>query len=379
MPTGNAGVEVVRTVKVVDTTVPVITLSGSSTVTHEAKGPYVDAGAKASDTLDGDLSVEVKMQGEVDVSKVGEYKLSYNVSDSAGNDALEVVRTVVVGDTTVPQITLSGGSTVRHEAGVRYTDLGAKASDTLDGDLSSSVTRLSTVNTDVVGSYSVTYRVSDVNENAAVEVVRVVKVVDTTVPVITLSGSSTVTHEAKGVYVDRGVSASDTLDGDLSSSVTRVSAVNTDLVGSYSVTYSVSDANGNAAVEVVRTVKVVDTTVPVITLSGNSTVTHEAKETYVDGGARASDTLDGNLTGTVKSVSTVNTDVVGRYSVTYSVSDANGNAAVEVVRAVKVVDTTVPVITLSGSSTVTHEAKGAYVDAGAKASDTLDGDLTPVQ
>ncbi len=76
-----------------------------------------------------------------------------------------------------------------------------------------------------------------------------------------------------------------------------MSTVNTDAVGSYSVTYRVSDANGNAAVEVVRTVKVVDTTVPVITLSGSSTVTHEAKGTYVDGGARASDTLDGNLTG----------------------------------------------------------------------------------
>ena len=90
------------------------------------------------------------------------------------------------------------------------------------------------------------------------------------------------------------------------------------------MTYSVSDANGNAAVGMVRTVKVVDTTVPVITLSGDSTVTHESKETYVDGGARASDTLDGNLTGTVKGVGTVNTDAVGSYSVTYSVSDANG-------------------------------------------------------
>ena len=39
--------------------------------------------------------------------------------------------------------------------------------------------------------------------------------------------------------------------------------MNKDAVGSYSVTYRVSDANGNAAVEVVRTVKVVDTTVPV--------------------------------------------------------------------------------------------------------------------
>ena len=108
--------------------------------------------------------------------------------------------------------------------------------------------------------------------------------------------------------------------------------MNTDAVGSYSVTYSVSDANGKAADSVARTVSVVDTTKPVITLLGNATETVEAKTTYADAGASASDTLDGNLTGSVTSVSTVNTDAVGSYSVTYSVSDANGKAADSVVQ-----------------------------------------------
>ena len=60
---------------------------------------------------------------------------------------------------------------------------------------------------------------------------------------------------------------------------------------------------------------VVDTTKPVITLLGNATETVEAKGTlhgFV--GASASDTLDGSLTGSVTSVSTVNTDVVGSYT-----------------------------------------------------------------
>ena len=77
-------------------------------------------------------------------------------------------------------------------------------------------------------------------------------------------------------YVDGGVSARDTLDGDLTDSVTIESTVNTDAVGSYSVSYNVSDANGNKAEEVVRTIRVVDTTVPQITLRGSSSVTHEA-------------------------------------------------------------------------------------------------------
>ena len=56
------------------------------------------------------------------------------------------------------------------------------------------------------------------------------------------------------------------------------------------MTYSVSDANGNAPADVVRTVSVVDTTKPVITLVGNATETVEAKGTYTDAGASASDT-----------------------------------------------------------------------------------------
>ena len=294
--------------------------------------------------------------------------MTYSVSDANGNAAASVVRTVSVVDTTKPVITLVGNATETVEAKGTYTDAGASASDTLDGNLTGSVTSVSTVNTNAAGSYSVTYSVSDANGNAAASVVRTVSVVDTTKPVITLLGSATETVEAKGTYTDAGASASDILDGNLTGSVTSVNTVNTDSVGSYTVTYSVSDANGNAAASVVRTVNVVDTTKPVITLLGTATETVEAKITYADAGASASDTLDGSLT--VTSVSTVNIDAVGSYTVTYSVSDASGNAAANVVRTVVVVDTTKPVITLLGSATETVEAKGTFTDAGASASDT---------
>ena len=100
------------------------------------------------------------------------------------------------------------------------------------------------------------------------------------------------------------------------------------------MTYSVSDANGKAADSVTRTVSVVDTTKPVITLgqrhrdSGSQDLRMRMREP-----AQAT-LLDGNLTGSVTSVSTVNTDAVGSYSVTYSVSDANGKAADSVTRTV---------------------------------------------
>ena len=131
-------------------------------------------------------------------------------------------------------------------------------------------------------------------------------------------------------------------------------------VGTYTVTYNVTDANGNAAVEINRTVNVVDTTIPVITLVGDATVTVEFGDTYTDAEATALDNYDGDITSSIVTVNPVDETTVGTYTVTYNVTDANGNAAVEVTRTVNVVDTTIPVITLTGDATVTVEV-GDYL------------------
>ena len=373
---GNAAAEVTRTVTVVDTTVPVITLLGEDPVTIEVGDTYLDAGATATDNFDGDLTSSIVTVSTVNTAIVGVYSVTYNVSDTNGNAAAEVTRTVTVVDTTVPVITLLGEDSVTIEVGDTYSDAGATATDTYDGDITSSIVTVSTVNTAIVGVYLVTYNVSDANGNAAAEVTRTVTVVDTTVPVITLLGEDSVTIEVGTTYTDAGATATDTYDGDITSSIVTVSTVNTAIVGVYLVTYNVSDTSGNAAAEVTRTVTVVDTTVPVITLLGEDPVTIEVGDTYLDAGATATDIYDGDITSSIVTISTVNTAIVGVYSVSYNVTDANGNAAAEVTRTVTVVDTTVPVITLLGEDPVTIEVGAVYTDAGATALDNYDGDIT---
>ena len=134
-----------------------------------------------------------------------------------------------------------------------------------------------------------------------------------------------------------------------------------------------SDAAGNVAARVTRTVQVTaDVTVPVITLIG-SNVSLELGSIYTDAGATASDNIDGDISATIVTVSDVNTGAVGTYTVTYNVSDAAGNAAVEVTRTVTVTpDVTVPVITLLGDASVSLELGTAYTDAGATAVDNID-------
>ena len=359
-----------------DTTLPVITLLGDATVSIEVGSTYTDAGATASDNYDGDITSSIVTVNPVDTDVVGQYTVTYNVSDANNNAALEVTRTVNVVDTTIPVITLLGGATVDIEVGSTYTDAGATASDNYDGDITSSIVTVNPVDTDVVGQYTVTYNVSDANNNAAVEVTRTVNVVDTTIPVITLVGDATVDIEVGSTYTDEGATASDNYDGNITSSIVTVNPVDTDVVGQYTVTYNVSDANNNAAVEVTRTVNVVDTTIPVITLVGGATVDIEVGSTYTDAGATASDNYDGDITSSIVTVNTVDASTVGTYTVTYDVSDANNNDAVQVIRTVNIVDTTLPVITLLGDATVSIEVGSTYTDTGATASDNYDGDIT---
>ena len=187
-------------------------------------------------------------------------------------------------------------------------------------------------------------------------------IIDNTPPTITLLGDPTVNIEVGATYTDAGADADDNVDGPvITDNIVAVSTVNTSVIGNYTVTYNVSDAAGNAATQVTRTVNVTgDETNPVITLTGDVTVTIEVGTDYTDAGATATDNSDGDLTSSIVTVSTVNTAIIGSYTVTYNVSDTAGNAATQVTRTVNVVDTTVPVITLSGDATVTIEV-GACV------------------
>ena len=84
-----------------------------------------------------------------------------------------------------------------------------------------------------------------------------------------------------------------------------------------------------------------DTTAPVITLTGDATISLLVGETYTEAGATAEDTVDGDITDSLVISGAVNTSAVGVYSVNYNVSDAAENDAVQVTRTVNVVAPTV--------------------------------------
>jgi lysophospholipase L1-like esterase len=98
---------------------------------------------------------------------------------------------------------------------------------------------------------------------------------DTTPPTIILQGEVNVTLMQGDTYNDAGATANDDHDGDITEDIVTVSDVNTSKVGTYHVTYNISDHAGNAADEVVREVNVVPDTDKKIFIIGDSTVRYD--------------------------------------------------------------------------------------------------------
>jgi len=80
---------------------PVITLNGQSTITLNAWDSYIDAWASALDAEDGNLSSNISVYGDnINTSSPGNYVVTYNVTDSDGNNATQVTRSIYINDDT---------------------------------------------------------------------------------------------------------------------------------------------------------------------------------------------------------------------------------------------------------------------------------------
>ena len=380
---GNAADTVYRMIFILeaDSTAPTISLLGDNPFFVEINTSYSEPGATANDDRDGDISANVTVSGTVDTSTAGTYTLSYNVSDSAGNAATTVTRSVIVGDTGAPVISLLGNNPLTLERGNTFTDPGATAIDAVDGDLSAAIIVSGTVTESVTGSYLLNYNVSDSSGNAATTVTRQVNVVDTGTPAITLVGDNPLNHELNTPFTDPGAVAIDPPSTDISANIVVTGSVNTSAAGTYTLTYNVSDSTGNSAPTVTRTVIVADNGAPIITLNGSAVMNINQGDTFVDPGATASDASDDDATLTAAIIvsGSVNTATAGTYLLNYDVTDSSGNAAATVTRTVNVNsvgDSVPPVITLLGNTNVSVVQNSAYTDAGATAIDNIDGDIS---
>ncbi len=221
-------------------------------------------------------------------------------------------------DTTAPVIKILGNNPDEVALGSKeYKDPGATAVDEVDGKVS--VTATGKVDTSKLGAYTITYVAKDSSGNES-SANRTVNVVDLTPPVITVNGKDE-TIEAGSTYTPPSATATDNVDSTVK--VTMNGEVDTLVPETYTLTYSAVDSAGNKATETI-TVKVVDTTPPVITVNGKDE-TIKVGSDYTEPTATAIDIVDGKVAVTM--TGSVDTTVPGTYTLTYSAEDKAGNKA----------------------------------------------------
>ena len=306
-----------QSIVIEDTTAPTLTLNGQASVALEAGSTYADAGATASDIVDTSIAV-IKGGTFVDTDRVGSFVITYNATDSSGNSAPQVSRSITITDSVAPTLAAVSDVSV-------YTT-GALTSVSLTPPVATDATSV-TVTGDApasgypVGDTLVTWTAEDAAGNQTSVSQTVTILPDNKVPVISLNGSATVTLAYGSTYSDLGASVRDDVDSNIT--LVTVNPVNVNAVGTYTITYNATDYTGNKAVEVTRTVNVVDREAPVITLNGSSAMRIEAGGTFTDPGSTVTDNVDTNLSATV--TGTVNTNVAGNYTLVYSATDSSGN------------------------------------------------------
>lgn len=156
--------------------------------------------------------------------------------------------------------------------------------------------------------------------------------IDSVKPIIQLNGDSILYLEIGEVYYELGATAYDDKDGNLD--VQQIGIVDKSKVGQYKITYIAKDKTGNETTTV-RIINVLDRTKPILSIIGESVIDIEIGEPFKDLGVSVIDNHDKDLKFTVEGL--VNSEVLGKYTLTYKAIDNSGNESEQIYRTVNVV------------------------------------------
>ncbi|PHD80549.1 cell wall anchor protein [Bacillus toyonensis] len=345
--------------------------------------PMKDVWAKDKNGKDITSRVTYTGDDKVDLTKMGEYELTFTVSDDEGNTVVQKQRVVVrykhVTNTAPTililrdKITLNIGDTFDPMEGVT-------GSDSEEGILTHKITYDNGLDTSKPGTYYITYYLMDSQGKMDLKT-RTITVIDQS-PVITTPDEFVIT-EGEQFDPMAGVKATDPEDGDITSKVEYeyyTGSVNQP--GTYKVYYKVKDSFGNTANTVAtlivrEKIKPVDEA-PELKVPTATTITEGDKFNPMSG-VSATDKEDGNITSKVTVDGSVDASKPGTYELTYTVSDSKGHTVtakqtVTVKQKVEIKNEA-PELTVPFTSTLRVGEKFDPM-AGVSATDKEDGNLT---
>jgi len=364
--------------QVEDTEKPVISLIGDKNIILNIYDNYSDAGANASDNIDGDISNLISVEGEnIDTSIAGTYTVTYNVSDNAGNIADEVIRIVTVVQQScdsLPWKPVSGmrytmaiiGTILENSVQVNWNNLtkvyiAAFGPDNTCRGLSIIGDSNSQLNpgefyVDIASNSSmdeeISFKIWNCSQNSVCDLKDKISFVDggkieyfslefetshcNCTPEIELVGEDTITIEVCSQFSDPGAKASDITDGNISQNIQKDSNLDTSTPGNYSIKYYVSNSCGGIA-SITRNIIVKDTKKPLLSLLGDELININIGDNYTESGAQAIDQpCKNDISDKIIINGTLDNKTSGVYKITYNVSDDFGNSADEIIRTVNV-------------------------------------------
>ncbi len=260
-----------RAITVGDTTRPYVSpkvASVGAPYVHQV-GTAIDLN-KIVDVTDNYWSrnyIDLTIQGSVDVNNVGSYFISYVARDNSGNTSNLVMLRVDVKDTKAPTLILNGVNPLSWEVKTPFVDPWVTPTDNYWPASTVVISRKGVINTNVLGEYNVWYIGTDPSGNKD-SILRVVKIVDTTIPRIDLLNVTEVNLPRWAVYVDAPVALIDNYNTDAemrtpanffrnnSMPLNAAGLPFGDAPGLYSVRYKVKDLSGNESEEAVRRINV---------------------------------------------------------------------------------------------------------------------------
>ena len=188
-------------------------------------------------------------------------------------------------------------------------------------------------------------------------------------PVIMVNSPEIDTVEFEGTWTEPGAAAVDAIDGIVTVTIGGDTIDPNATIGTiFTVTYDAVDAAGNNAQET-RSVTVIDTEIPVLTVVSPGITSVEAGSTWVDPGAIATDN-SGSATVTIGGDAVNPNAAVGTvFIVIYDAVDGSGNNAIQAARSLTVIDTTVPVISVTSPGITTVEFGTIWNEPGATVTD----------
>ena len=218
-----------------------------------------------------------------------------------------------------PQLTILGEENVTIDVNNPYIENGAKAIYHFK-DVSGDIKKSGTVDTSKIGTYTIIYEIKLDNKYASA--IRTVYVIDDIPPLITLNGDENVIASSLELYNEQGATAKDNYDIDLSEKLEENIVKISENV--YEKTYSVTDSSGNTG-KVTRQIEIKDIVPPMVSLKGTGVENVYQGGTYSDSGATATDDLDGDVSDSITTEGSVDTNIIGTYKIKYYAKDKSGN------------------------------------------------------